>query len=918
MTTQLLIIKIQSLLGGTSNSSEAQKRSLASEYSRRCAEATDLLERAVAQIKAGREYPALQIAESRGLLEMLGELLFPNVEKWRDFCVSEDLPVPPPFDDSQIELLQSLYSKGITQAHPLYRDYRRAMRKRDYEGALAVIRTISKINTYDAEPAREVAKLRRRVAKKRLTELDRLLSSGACDADILNLCAELEPDIDFIGHSTVWERACEFRKDANKRYALVKCTEIISKLKTLNPTEDWEECMTLLSDLNMYSDTAELSQADLDIIEDYARRSAKSHSDKLAAERANKARNELAIEIEQPSSISISEKLRKLIALRNDAGDTIDVELERKYLKATRSLKRALKIRRAIVSICTIAAAGVVSVGVWKAYEVSQKRAELASVDAELARIGSYSIPEDRKKRLDEFVAKNPTYSKMPSFADRIAKLRESANLEIAQFDRIQKKISSFEKLDISKQKPSFFANAKMEISALDAEIAHLPAAKRILLKDKLDAISSSIRKAGDEMKSKMSLSLNEGLAQYEKLLEAYTAFKESSKDLKAREDVLIRKLRPLMEETSSGFRAHEIDIAKFNELSVQVSAARSKYEKFEMLKEGILLARSYDDYISAAEIMLADSVAPASFARKLSKIYSVRNIIAMGQSIDFASSDAVAAVADALTEVNGELPESKALTSIYAYRSESGQKIYTIEPIAERTQKWQGGYTTVQEAKEISLGGNISTTRYMKSATNGSRANGELLTGGNITPESRLGAEIVKIASNKSLLEAASAIANSTVNPIFKAYFERVIFELARKNPIKSGYAYSLSAQKRANDIMKETAGFFDYSWLFVKDSKLRYIKSSLYGKQISSFINEAKKTINAVKISKEAPLDFIGIRLEDGKVLMFKDKIGALRAVRSDGTFGVIKNVSEAAELSPIFTEVMSSAEILEKASK
>ena len=148
MTTQLLIIKIQSLLGGTSNSSEAQKRSLASEYSRRCAEATDLLERAVAQIKAGREYPALQIAESRGLLEMLGELLFPNVEKWRDFCVSEDLPVPPPFDDSQIELLQSLYSKGITQAHPLYRDYRRAMRKRDYEGALAVIRTISKINTY--------------------------------------------------------------------------------------------------------------------------------------------------------------------------------------------------------------------------------------------------------------------------------------------------------------------------------------------------------------------------------------------------------------------------------------------------------------------------------------------------------------------------------------------------------------------------------------------------------------------------------------------------------------------------------------------------------------------------------------------------------------------------------------------------
>lgn len=80
-----------------------------------------------------------------------------------------------------------------------------------------------------------------------------------------------------------------------------------------------------------------------------------------------------------------------------------------------------------------------------------------------------------------------------------------------------------------------------------------------------------------------------------------------------------------------------------------------------------------------------------------------------------------------------------------------------------------------MQEAKEISLGGNITSTRYMKSKTSGREPVGDLLTGGALTPESLVGVEVFKTAASKSLLDALAMIANSNVNPAYKAYLEKL-----------------------------------------------------------------------------------------------------------------------------------------------
>ena len=211
MNPQHLKVKIQAVLCGRSEASEMQKRAIALEHYKLCADAETQLEHCVALLRAGREYPALQVAESSDLLDRLNALLFPELGQWRDFCAAHNLPVPPPFDDEQISLVNSLYSKGVSQNHPLYRDYRRAMRLRRYPEALAVIKTISKINAYDAEARREYDRLRKRVADGRLALLERALRRE--DAETASkLCGELEADAELLADNPVWLEAAKFNR----------------------------------------------------------------------------------------------------------------------------------------------------------------------------------------------------------------------------------------------------------------------------------------------------------------------------------------------------------------------------------------------------------------------------------------------------------------------------------------------------------------------------------------------------------------------------------------------------------------------------------------------------------------------------------------------------------------------------------
>ena len=404
-------------------------------------------------------------------------------------------------------------------------------------------------------------------------------------------------------------------------------------------------------------------------------------------------------------------------------------------------------------------------------------------------------------------------------------------------------------------------------------------------------------------------------LEEYEKILADYEGFESELPVLISREEKVLKELRPIMSDTSKNFRPHNIDSDRFEEITSKISTARSKYEKFGILREALLSSKDTYDYLAALDMLTVDGTVPAEFSRKLSPIAELRREIKTGQAVEFADLDAIANLPDAFSTPKAVLPESKTLTSLYRYTTESGSPVYTIAQVSERTQKWSGGYTTVQEAKEISLGGNITSTRYMKSKTSGREPVGDLLTGGALTPESLVGVEVFKTAASKSLLDALAMIANSNVNPAYKAYLEKIIIEKLKAKPVETGFAYSPSAKAHADKVLKNTSGMFDYSWIFEKDSKLKYLKSELYSEVLPDFEKEAHIFAKAVEIAESSPLELVGIVLENGKMRLFKEPKGALWGVSKKG-FGRLASKNDAIALSPVFSETISSKEIISKA--
>ena len=89
--------------------------------------------------------------------------------------------------------------------------------------------------------------------------------------------------------SSVWERAQKIRKSLEEKRNAKKKSEILKKLSSINPSEDWEEAISLLSELSLFSNEEDLSENERQIVEKCLSESEKKHSEKLAAEKAARA-----------------------------------------------------------------------------------------------------------------------------------------------------------------------------------------------------------------------------------------------------------------------------------------------------------------------------------------------------------------------------------------------------------------------------------------------------------------------------------------------------------------------------------------------------------------------------------------------------------------------------------------------------
>ncbi|MFM9166913.1 MAG: hypothetical protein ACKOQ9_01100, partial [Verrucomicrobiota bacterium] len=126
---------------------DLESRSLAAEYASLCSRVRERLEQCATLIGAGDDHAAFQAAEADpDLLGLCAHLSFSDADRWHGFCREHGLPAGFPLDDRHLLAVEGLYGRAIGESHPLYRDYRDAIRRRDEERALEVLRSIVRIN----------------------------------------------------------------------------------------------------------------------------------------------------------------------------------------------------------------------------------------------------------------------------------------------------------------------------------------------------------------------------------------------------------------------------------------------------------------------------------------------------------------------------------------------------------------------------------------------------------------------------------------------------------------------------------------------------------------------------------------------------------------------------------------------------
>ena len=164
---------------------DLEARSLAGEYAALCQRARERLEQCAALARGGNEHAAFQAAETDpDLLGLCAALSFAESDRWHALCRERGLPAGFPLDSQHVLAVESLYGRAIGENHPLYRDYRDAIRSRDEDRALSVLRSIVRINPDDPNARSELARLSAKFLREALGKVGALFAADAGEAAV--------------------------------------------------------------------------------------------------------------------------------------------------------------------------------------------------------------------------------------------------------------------------------------------------------------------------------------------------------------------------------------------------------------------------------------------------------------------------------------------------------------------------------------------------------------------------------------------------------------------------------------------------------------------------------------------------------------------------------------------------------------
>jgi hypothetical protein len=226
---------------------DLEARSLAGEYAALCLRARERLEQCATLVRGGNEHAAFQAAEAEpDLLGLCALLSFAESDRWHALCRERGLPAGFPLDGQHVLAVESLYGRVIGESHPLYRDYRDAIRRREEDRALAVLRSIVRINPDDPNAQSELARLSAKFLRESLGRVGALFTEGRA-AEAVELMQRMERfGANDLAGEPRWDDARTRRAAWLRANAAEQAVALIGEAGLARDGGHWESCASAL------------------------------------------------------------------------------------------------------------------------------------------------------------------------------------------------------------------------------------------------------------------------------------------------------------------------------------------------------------------------------------------------------------------------------------------------------------------------------------------------------------------------------------------------------------------------------------------------------------------------------------------------------------------------------------------------
>jgi hypothetical protein len=226
---------------------DLEARSLAGEYAVLCQRARERLEQCATLVRGGNEHAAFQSAESDpDLLGLCALLSFAESDRWHTLCRERGLPAGFPLDGQHVLAVESLYGREIGESHPLYGDYRDAIRRREEDRALSVLRSIVRINPNDPNARSELARLSAKFLRESLGKVANFFEQSR-EEEAVELMNRMERfGANDLADEPRWDDALARRVAWLRSKAGQQVTTLVADAAEARAGGHWEACAAAL------------------------------------------------------------------------------------------------------------------------------------------------------------------------------------------------------------------------------------------------------------------------------------------------------------------------------------------------------------------------------------------------------------------------------------------------------------------------------------------------------------------------------------------------------------------------------------------------------------------------------------------------------------------------------------------------